>query len=204
MTKASVGLLPLYIELYDNSWPEMRTRVDGFYQQIASALTDRGLEVDTVPVCRLKPEFESAIRQFEGKQVDAIVTLHLAYSPSLESSAALASTRLPVVVLDTTPTYSYGPGQDPQELLYNHGIHGVQDMCNLLLRNQKPFVVAAGHWQKSDVLDRVATLARAARLASALKESASGAVRSGVYGHGRFCRAPRKIEGNAGNRNHPG
>ena len=86
MTKASVGLLPLYIELYDNSWPEMRTRVDGFYQQIASALTDRGLEVDTVPVCRLKPEFESAIRQFEGKQVDAIVTLHLAYSPSLESS----------------------------------------------------------------------------------------------------------------------
>ena len=54
MTKASVGLLPLYIELYDNSWPEMRTRVDGFYQQIASALTDRGLEVDTVPVCSTK------------------------------------------------------------------------------------------------------------------------------------------------------
>jgi len=194
MTKASVGLLPLYIELYDNSWPEMRTRVDGFYQQIASALADRGLEVDTVPVCRLKPEFESAIRQFEGKQVDAIVTLHLAYSPSLESSAALASTRLPVVVLDTTPTYSYGPAQDPQELLYNHGIHGVQDMCNLLLRNQKPFVVAAGHWQKSDVLDRVATLARAARLASALRSARVGQFGPAFTGMGDFAVPPAKLK----------
>jgi len=48
MTKPKVGLLPLYIELYDNSWPELRTRVDGFYHQIGSALSDRGLEVSTV------------------------------------------------------------------------------------------------------------------------------------------------------------
>jgi L-arabinose isomerase len=194
MTKPRVGLLPLYIELYDKSLPEMRTRVDGFYQQIASALTAHGLEVDTVPVCRVKSEFDSAIRQFERKPVDVIVTLHLAYSPSLESSARLASTPLPIVVLDTTPTYSYGAGQDPQELLYNHGIHGVQDMCNLLRRNQKPYVVVAGHWQKSDVLERVAARARGARLAGALKSARVGQLGPAFTGMGDFAVPPAKLK----------
>src|ERR1017187_7355757 len=186
MATPKVGLLPLYIELYDNAWPELRTRVDGFYQQIASGLADRGLELSTVPVCRLKPEFEAAIHRFEDDQVDAIVTLHLAYSPSLESSSALASTPLPVVVLDTTPTYSYGPEQNPEELFYNHGIHGVQDMCNLLLRNKKPFVVTAGHWQKSDVLDRVARFAKSARLAGALRRARVGKFGPVFAGMGDF------------------
>jgi L-arabinose isomerase len=161
--------------------------MDGFYQQIAAALTGRGLEVSTVPLCRLKAEFESAARKFENERVDAIVTLHLAYSPSLESSAVLASISTPIIVLDTTPTYSYGPTQDPEELLYNHGIHGVQDMCNLLLRNRKPFAVAAGHWQNSDVLERVAALARSARLAGALKAARVGRVGSAFAGMGDFA-----------------
>jgi L-arabinose isomerase len=198
MTKPVIGLLPLYIELYDHSWPELRTRVDGFYQQIASALADHGLEVDTVPVCRVKAEFESAIHQFESKPVDVIVTLHLAYSPSLESSALLASTLLPLVVLDTTPTYSYGPKQDPQELFYNHGIHGVQDMCNLLLRNQKPYVVVAGHWEKSDVLERVAALARAAQLAGALKRARVGQFGPAFAGMGDFAVPPAKLKESLG------
>lgn len=83
MASAKVGLLPLYIEFYDNAWPELRTGVDGFYQQIASSLAARGLELSTAPVCRLKPEFEAAIQRFEEDRVDAIVTLHLAYLPSL-------------------------------------------------------------------------------------------------------------------------
>src|ERR1035437_3573618 len=156
MSKPKVGLLPLYIKLYDDMWPEMRTRIDGCKQQITSALGERGLEVTTAPVCREEPEFKAAVGDFEKAGMDAIVTLHMAYSPSLESSAALAATRLPIIVLDTTPTYGYGPHQEAVELLYNHGIHGVQDKCNLLRRNHKPFQIEAGFWEKGDVLDRVA------------------------------------------------
>ena len=73
----------------------------------------RGLEVSTAPVCRVAPEFKAAIDGFEKAKVDALVTLHLAYSPSLESSAALAATPLPIVVLNTTPTYAFGPQTEP-------------------------------------------------------------------------------------------
>ncbi len=193
MREPKVGLLPLYIELYDDVLPEMRTRVDRFNRVIATALMARGLEVITAPACRVAPEFRAAIHEFEEAQVDIIVTLHLAYSPSLESSAALAATPLPLVVLDTTPTYAYGPQQDPTELLYNHGIHGVQDMCNRLLRNKKAFQIEAGHWEKSDVLDRVASWARVARMVTAMRRARVGRLGPAFKGMGDFAVSATKL-----------
>ena len=186
MKKNKIGLLPLYIELYDKMLPDRRAGMQSFYNTIATGLRRQGLEVIAAPVCRLAPEFRAAIATFEKAGVDAIVTLHLAYSPSLESSAALAATRLPVIVLDTTPDYAFGPRQEPGRTMFNHGIHGVQDMCNLLLRNGKPFVIEAGHWQKSDVLRRVARRAVSARMAAAMGRARVGRIGEPFKGMGDF------------------
>ena len=198
MDKPKIGLLPLYIELYDKALPETRPRVEAFYATIAEELGKRGLEVLTSAVCRVKSEFAAAVKSFEEGQADAIVTLHLAYSPSLESADVLAGTKLPIIVLDTTPAYSYGPNQDPDELMYNHGIHGVQDMCNLLIRNGKPFQIEAGHWEKSDVLDRVAGWARAARMASAMRTARVGRIGRPFKGMGDFAVPPPILKSTVG------
>jgi L-arabinose isomerase len=187
MKPLTIGLLPLYIELYDKIAAKSRPRIDAFHREISAAFKSRGVTVQTAPVCRLKPEFTAAIRSFEKAGVDAIVTLHLAYSPSLESSDALAATPLPLIVLDTTPTFDFGPAQAAGEIMFNHGIHGVQDMCNLLLRNDKPFQVEAGHWQKSDVLDRVHGLVRAARVAAAQRRARVGCIGAPFAGMGDFA-----------------
>ncbi len=184
---AKVGLLPLYLELYDTAMPEVRPQVERFRELIVAQLEKRGLEVVAAPVCRLEGEFAAAVRSFEDAQADAIVTLHLAYSPSLESAQALAQTRLPIIVLDTTPAYDFGPGQSPDEIMFNHGIHGVQDMCNLLTRKGKAFQIEAGHWEKSDVLDRVARWAKAARLARAMQTARVGQIGGAFKGMGDFA-----------------
>ena len=187
MRKTKVGLLPLYIELYDDCAADKRPRMQRFYDQIAAALERAGLDVIRAPICRVKKEFAAAIRTFERGQADALVTLHLAYSPSLESAEALATTHLPVIVLDTTPTFEFGPTQDPAEVMFNHGIHGVQDMCNLLIRNGKPFAMEAGHWQESDVMARVVQQARAARIVTALRQARVGLIGSAFKGMGDFA-----------------
>ena len=153
MTTPRIGLLPLYLALYDDTLPEARAHQEAFYTTIVDALTRRGVAVETAPVCRVHDEVARAVRQFEAAPVDAIVTLHLAYSPSLESAELLAGSPLPLIVLDTTPDWAFGADQSPDAIMYNHGIHGVQDLCNLLLRHGKAFQIEAGHWQHSDVLD---------------------------------------------------
>ncbi|MCL5999698.1 MAG: hypothetical protein M1546_27090 [Chloroflexi bacterium] len=187
MKPVTVGLLPLYLKLYDDTTPEARPGVEHFLNTIAAELGKRNLNVLAAPVCRVADEFTAAVRGFETAQADAIVTLHLAYSPSLESAQALASTRLPIIVLDTTPAHDFSPLQNPDEIMFNHGIHGVQDLCNLLLRHGKAFQIEAGHWEHSDVLDRVTRRAQAARLVMAMRTARVGRIGNPFRGMGDFA-----------------
>ncbi len=183
--KIRIGLLPFYIKLYDDAVPEFHPQAEQFAKIIAEQYERLGFEVERAPVCRIRSEFASAVRTFEKKQCEAIVTLHLAYSPSLESAEILAKTRLPLVVLDTTPDFEFG-FDDYGKLMANHGIHGVQDMCNMLIRNRKQFLINAGHWQESDVLKRSAESIRAAAMAWKMQNLRIGAVGGEFAGMGDF------------------
>jgi L-arabinose isomerase len=186
MNKPKAGLLPLYLELYDKSSPEARPKIEAFYREIAGRLRRAGIDVEEVPVCRLAEEFSAAVMRFEQEKADAVITVHLAYSPSLESSEALKNTKLPVIILDTTPDYSFDHRADPDLIMYNHGIHGVQDMCNLLIRNNKTFAIHAGHIDRSDVVDRVVKSVKAAKVCQELKNARVGIIGKPFKGMGDF------------------
>ena len=129
-----IGLLPFYLKLYTEICPEENDAMDAFVRKIGLEYEQRAIEVFVAPICKEKNEFQSAISHFEKDDVDAIVTLHLAYSPSLESIDAIAGTDIPVIILDTTPDFKFGFDQTIDKIMHNHGIHGVQDFCNLLIR----------------------------------------------------------------------
>lgn len=181
-----IGLLPLYVKLYDDVASDIRPRLNAFYEKIAVEFENRGIEVVRSPFCRLRPEFHTAVTLFEREKADAIVTLHMAYSPSLESIEALCDTKLPLIVLDTTETLEFTNEQDPEELMYCHGIHGVMDMCSMLTQRGVEYAIAAGHWQESDVIDRVCGYVRAAAAAKALSEARVGLVGESFAGMGDF------------------
>lgn len=186
MTGFKIGLLPLYLELYDTACPEIRPRINEIYGRIAGKLREAGMDLVCVQVCRVKEEFQSAVDTFEQEDVCAVITLHLAYSPSLESIDALCRIHVPLIVLDTTDTASFDSKTDPVEIMYNHGIHGVQDMCNLLLRRKKKFFIEAGHYEKSDVMARVGKLCVAAGAAHKMCRARVGIVGQPFDGMGDF------------------
>lgn len=189
-----IGLLPLYIQLYDQCSKHMRPRLEAFYEEITAQFRERGVAVVTSPFCRIKPEFEQTVTKFEEEDVDAIVTLHMAYSPSLESIEVLANTKLPIVVLDTTSTLEFTPDQDPAEISYCHGIHGVMDMCSMLKRYGKPYAIAAGHYLESDCMERVCGFVRAAMAAKALNGAKVGLVGGAFDGMGDFAVEPAELK----------
>ncbi|MBQ7383384.1 MAG: hypothetical protein IJV72_01150 [Clostridia bacterium] len=185
------GFLPLYVKIYDESTPEMRVVVDKFVADTAKKLTDMGIELVCAPVCRLKNEFESAVASFESADVDFIITLHAAYSPSLESYEALCSTSLPILMLDTTYNYEFKPYSYAEGMLYNHGIHGVMDLCNLLRRNRRQYEIIAGFFGDENpdyesLKNRVMSFAKACLIKHTLSRSKIGLVGEQFEGMGDF------------------
>ena len=83
MQKIKIGYLPLYIKLYDDSDPHTRDPMVAHMKTLIAMLESQGLEVTAADVCRVRPEFEAAAKMFNDLDVDAVVTQHLAYSPSL-------------------------------------------------------------------------------------------------------------------------
>ncbi len=187
MEKIRVGYLPLYIQLYDDANPARREPLERYMRMLTGMLESENLEVISAPVCRVAEEFQAAVAAFQQADVTAIVTQHLAYSPSLESIDALKGAGVPIVVLDTTPDYSlieragYYNGISP-----NHGIHGVQDMCNLLRRNGVEYYLCVGHALHSEVIAEVAGMCRAAAVARAYKTARVGSVGGSFTGMGDF------------------
>ena len=181
-----IGFLPLYVKLYDDGAPNMRVRIDAFADKISDLLSGHnGVELIKGDICRLESEFEKTVAEFEKSGADCIVTLHLAYSPSLESEKALKNTQLPIIILDTTPNFAF-TDDDDLSISYNHGIHGVQDMCNLLIRNKKQFFIEAGHYEKSDVIERVINRAKGIKAANSFKTSKVGRIGGEFAGMGDF------------------
>lgn len=185
MKKIKIGFLPLYIKLYDDSNINKTDLVE-FYDKIAKLFEENGISVIKSDVCRVEKEFKESVKNFEKEGADAIVTLHLAYSPSLECIDALSSTKLPIVVLDTTEAYGLSKEYSIDPVMYNHGIHGVMDMCNLLKRRGKKYAVCAGHLNDGKVIKKTIDCVRAAVSANSLKGSKTGIFGTSFKGMGDF------------------
>jgi len=184
--KPTAGLLPLYLKLYDDCVPDRRPEIEAFRDRVEAGLKDQGVEVVAAPICRLKPDFDAAVKTLEDGSVDILVTLHLAYSPSLECIDALCETGLPLLALDTTPDFRFDQTVDPDRIMYNHGIHGVQDMTSMLRRRDRPYEIVAGHLTESDVLARAADIVRAAHAARRLSTTRALRIGESFAGMGDF------------------
>ena len=193
--KPRIGLLPLYLELYDKTSPKIKAEFKPFIDAVCAQFRSKGADVELSEICRISGEFDNAVKQFEKSSVDCIITLHLAYSPSLECIEALAKTMLPIIVLDTTPDECYN---SMSLLMYNHGIHGVQDMCNMLKRYNKNFIIEAGHIKTSDVIDRVICHVKGAQMAHKISNSRVGRVGEAFVGMGDFAVEESVLKNNIG------
>ncbi|MFT5128379.1 MAG: L-arabinose isomerase [Rhodothermales bacterium] len=146
-SQPTVGLLPLYVALYDELLPELRHDFADFLEDIAAGFEARGHAVHRAPICCVAGEFARAIQQFEDEGVDLIVTLHLSYSPSLEAADALCETSLPILMLDTSMDAAFGVDVSADRIMYNHGVHGVMDLASVLRRRGRAYDIVAGHYQ---------------------------------------------------------
>jgi L-arabinose isomerase len=189
-----IGLLPLYLELYDEVRPEARPEMEGFAERVAETLDGIGLDVVSTPVLTTRLQIDEEVRKLvDDDRLDALATVHLAYSPSLEAADALVRSDRPLLLLDTTPSPSFGEDADQEMMFRNHGIHGVQDLSCTLTRRERPYLLSVGHIEDSVFHDDVALNARAMRAGRALSTMRVMMIGETFEGMGDFAVDPEVL-----------
>ncbi|MGQ9554495.1 MAG: L-fucose/L-arabinose isomerase family protein [Anaerolineae bacterium] len=171
--KAKVGLLGLTLEAYDRSFPQLRPYAESFARELAASMGDFA-EIDFPGICNTRELVDAAVARFEGQGADLVMVVLLTYAPSLIALPALKRTRLPLLVLNTQRAKSVPQDASGALLIENHGMHGVQDLCNVLLRANRPFNLVTGHWQAPELREELRSWCAAARAVSALRHCRIG------------------------------
>jgi len=171
------GFLGLTLELYNRCFPELIVRLRDFAILLGGRLSER-MDVVEEPVAFTRDDVDSAVARFEREDVDAIVIVLLSYSPSLISLPALLRTRRPIIVFNTQRLAGIDESFAAQDMIDNHGMHGVQDLCNVLSRHGRSFELLTGHYECPETMQRLESLVRGAAAVSALRGR-----RVGILGH---------------------
>ena len=172
--KAKVGLLGLMFELYDRI-PELKPTMAKFAEELVETMSPFA-DVNFPDVCNTRSQVNEAVANFEADDVDLLMVVLLTYAPSHIALPALLKTKLPILVFNTQKAYSITAETTPEITLQNHGMHGVQDFANVLLRSKREFHIVTGHYQDKETLNQVRQWCSAARIASFLRQCRIGLV----------------------------
>ncbi len=169
-----IGLLALTLELYEQLAPELRPgRERWLREQVLPALASVA-EVRFTRAVWTRDDIEQVVAEHEAAQVDALLVMHLTYSPSGHALPALKRTRLPILVWNTQELAGVDSDLAKNAMIENHGVHGTQDLCNVLVRTGVPFEYVTSHLADPNALASLSDFFIAAAAVSRLRRARLG------------------------------
>jgi L-arabinose isomerase len=182
--RAKVGLLGLMLKLYDQL-PELKPAMAEFAQELVETLSPFA-EIGFPGVCNTREQVDQAVASFEAEDVDLIIVVLLTYAQSHIALPALTRTRLPILIFNTQRLQAVTQQTTSWETTENHGMHGVQDLANVLLRAGRRFELVTGHYQDERAVREVQSWCDAARTVRALRAMCIGLLGYPMEGMGDF------------------
>lgn len=143
--KLKAALVPLYLKLYEDVAPEIKNRLLPMAEGVAEILGE-WCRLTALPVTCTPDDVRHAEEVIKTENIDCIITLHLAYSPSLLSAGMFASLAKPILIIDTTLDEGFC-AMSGDYLMKNHGIHGVMDFASVLRSMGVPYAICAGYYK---------------------------------------------------------
>jgi L-arabinose isomerase len=182
--KAEVGLLGLMFELYDR-WPDLKPAMAEFAAELVDALSPIA-ELDFPGVCNTREQVDQAVAHFESSGKDLIVIVLLTYAPSHIALPALSRTQLPILIFNTQQLRAVTHYTSSIDTTNNHGMHGVQDLANVLLRAGREFHIVTGHYKDKRTLVEIKSWCDAARTVDFMRHMRIGLLGYPMEGMGDF------------------
>jgi len=135
----------LTLEFYETLVPELRPSREAWVRRAVIPALHPQANVVFESAAFRREDIERVVANFENAPVDALLVLLLTYSPSQLALPALQRTRLPIAIWNTQELAAVGPAFSVARMIDNHGVHGTQDLANVLLRAGVPFHYVTSH-----------------------------------------------------------
>jgi len=173
--RAKIGLLGLSLELYQKNLPELMESLKKFSHKLKLTLEET-INIVHFPLACNREEIEKAFSIFKKENVEGIILVFLSYATSLSLLPVLKKYSFPLLIWNTQNLREITKEFSHLDLMNNHGMHGVQDLCSVLQREKIPFSLITGHFLDCEVQRRVKSWCQSAHLAANLKKIQIGRI----------------------------
>ncbi|MDD3726317.1 MAG: hypothetical protein PHI44_03895 [Candidatus Ratteibacteria bacterium] len=140
MKGCKTGVMGLTLGIYKKNLPSLMPRLENFSREINEAISKIS-ETVHYPIAWNKKTVLEGLSRFEKERVDGLVLIFLSYSPSMDILPLFQKTKIPVLIWNTQKLDRISSSFSSQDVLENHGMHGVQDLASVLLREKINFLL---------------------------------------------------------------
>jgi L-arabinose isomerase len=187
LLRPKAGLLALSLELYETLAPGLRGSRETWVRRAVVPALGRHVEVLFKGAVFRREDIEAAVAEFEAAGVDVLLVLLLTYSPSQLALPALQRTRLPIVIWNTQELRAVDHSFTVSAMIDNHGVHGTQDLANVLIRAGVAFHYVTGLPDDEARLAELGDFAAAAAAVRRLRSARVGLIGYPFPGMGDFA-----------------
>lgn len=182
-----VGLLALTLELYETLVPELRLQREKWLRERLLPALAPSAEVVFDRAVFTRADIDAAVASLESQGVDALLVVLLTYSPSQLALPALMRTSLPIIVWNTQELPAVDDAFTTATMIDNHGVHGTQDLCNVLARSGVAFEYVTSHVDDDAATDELTDFFAAAAAVRKLRNMRVGLLGYPFPGMGDFA-----------------
>ncbi len=193
MEKPTIGLLGLTLELYKNKLPTLMSQLEGFSGELKDILSECAYIVH-YPLAWNRATVSQAFASFAKAKTDGIILVLLSYSQSLAILPSIKKSKIPLLIWNTQKLKTIDENFAPKDSSDNHGMHGVQDLASVLLREKIKFSLITGHCMDKKILSEVCDWCMASRVVTQLKKARIGRIGSLFPDMGDFAINPEVLK----------
>jgi L-arabinose isomerase len=185
--RPTVGLLALTLEYYETLVPTLRASREAWVRRaVLPALQPSATVLFSGAVFR-REDIERTIAEYEAAGADALLVVLLTYSPSQITLPALHRTRLPIAIWNTQELAAVDNSFTQGAMIDNHGVHGTQDLANVLVRSCVPFHYVSSAVDDPKGVSQLVDFLTAAAAVSRLRQARVGLLGYPFPGMGDFA-----------------
>lgn len=193
MNKSKIGVIGLTLELYKKNLPSLMPELEKFSRELNDTISKISTTIH-YPLAWNRKTLLEGLSAFDKEKVDGIVIIFLSYSPSMEILPLFKKTGVPVLIWNTQRLERIESTFSAQDELENHGMHGVQDLTSVLIREKIRFSIITGHYRNKRTLSLLNDWCEAVYASSRMSSARIGRI-GGIFPQmGDFAISPQVLK----------